>query len=109
MEEKLRTWKVHFNVCDAAHLALQEILVDHGFTFGQLPRGPHDEQSCVREKPRSDGQIVKSWSLATTQAGCLIPPLLTMGDLQVTNVSEAGSSSTTPPRNQLQVQKASPS
>jgi hypothetical protein len=108
MEERLREWKVHFNICDAAHLALQNVLVEFGFTFGQLPRDPHDEQSCVREKQCSNGQIMENWTPATTQAGCFIPPLLTVGDLQVMNVSETGSSSTIPPRNQLHVQQASP-
>lgn len=90
MEEELRRWKVHFNICDAAHLALQNVLVDYGFTFGQLPTDPHEEQSCVREKPCSNGQIMKNWPLATTQDGCFNPPLLTMGHPQVLNVSETG-------------------
>lgn len=104
MEEKLRTWKDHFNISDAAHLDLQKILMDHGFSFGQLPRGPHNAHSYLRENTCPDGQIMENWPLAMTQAGCLSPPLLTTGDLQVTNVSEIGSSSTAPLKNHLQVQ-----
>lgn len=29
MDEELREWKFHFNICDAAHLALRNILTRH--------------------------------------------------------------------------------
>lgn len=45
MEEDLLAWKFHFNICDAAHLALRNLLVRNGIPLDHAQREPTLEQT----------------------------------------------------------------
>jgi hypothetical protein len=89
MDEELREWKVHFNICDAAHLALRNILTHHGLPLGHSQSAPLDEQSIQRESPQYlEATIGQEWPIATAQARSLIFGPSAFGDAQLNSVSE---------------------
>lgn len=97
MDEDLRTWKIHFNICDAAHFALQNILTHHGILLGDVQSGPANEQSIQREIPSySEGLTDHDWTFYTAQAEGLLPNPSVIGNSQINNVSEHVSSPAIP-------------
>lgn len=89
MDEELRKWKTHFNICDAAHSALRNILRHHGLPLDDSQSALVNEQFIQRESLQHlEATIHQEWPFATVQARSLVLGPSDFEDAQLNNVSE---------------------
>lgn len=89
MDEALCEWKVHFNIRDAAYLALRNILTHHWNSLGDSQCALVDAGSLQREPPQLPrGTYGHDWLTTTAEAESLVLGSSTFGDSQLINQFE---------------------